>query len=184
MNTTRKRVADRPERDREPDDGEDRRAACERGARARCGAPPDLLHGAEGYGGERLDRLRSTRLAARTANGGTVTLKHPKAPGTRAARPRGRAALQPRDTDDPAPLAAGRRDAARRRVPDHPRRAHARRQRAPQRRHVRLHVDGASGREAHGRVLRQEHDRQGRVPADRGDRGAVRQHPRQPLARA
>ncbi len=28
---------------------------------------------------------------------------------------------------------------------------------------------------------RQEHDRQGRVPADRGDRGALREHPRRPL---
>ena len=71
-----------------------------------------------------------------------------------------------------------------RRVPDHPRRADARRQRAAERGHVRVDVDGASGREAHGRVLRQEHDRQGRVPADRRDRGALREHPRQPLARA
>ena len=80
--------------------------------------------------------------------------------------------------------AAGRRDAARRRLPDRPRRAHARRERAAQRRDVRLDLDGAAGREAHGRVLRQEHDRQGRVPADRRDREALREHPRQPLARA
>ena len=71
-----------------------------------------------------------------------------------------------------------------RRVPDRPRRAHARRQRPSERRDVRVDVDGAAGREAHGRVLRQEHDRQGRVPADRGDRVALREHPRQPLERA
>ena len=35
-----------------------------------------------------------------------------------------------------------------------------------------------------GGVLRQEHDRQGRVPADRGARDALREHPRRPLARA
>ena len=34
------------------------------------------------------------------------------------------------------------------------------------------------------RVVRQEHDRQGRVPADRGDRGTVHPHPRRPLERA
>ena len=39
-------------------------------------------------------------------------------------------------------------------------------------------------REAHGRVLRQEHDRQGRVPADRGAGDALRQHPRPAVARA
>ena len=46
------------------------------------------------------------------------------------------------------------------------------------------HVDGAAGREAHGRVLRQEHDRQGRVPADRGARDALRAASSPPLARA
>ena len=34
-------------------------------------------------------------------------------------------------------------------------------------------VDGAAGGPAHGRVLRQEHDRQGRVPADGGARGGA-----------
>ncbi len=36
---------------------------------------------------------------------------------------------------------------------------------------------------ADGRVRRQEHDRQGRVPADRGDRAALRGDPRRPVAR-
>ena len=74
--------------------------------------------------------------------------------------------------------------ACRRRVPDRPRRADARRQRADEPRDVRDHVDGAAGREADGRVLRQEHDRQGRVPADGGARDALRQHPQPALARA
>ncbi len=33
-------------------------------------------------------------------------------------------------------------------------------------------------------MLRQEHDRQGRVPGDRGDRDAMCEHPREPLERA
>ena len=33
-------------------------------------------------------------------------------------------------------------------------------------------------------VLRQEHDRQGRVPADRGARAALREHARRPVERA
>ena len=37
---------------------------------------------------------------------------------------------------------------------------------------------------AHGRDRRQEHDRQGRVPADRGAREALREHHRAPVARA
>ena len=37
---------------------------------------------------------------------------------------------------------------------------------------------------ADGRVPRQEHDRQGRVPADRGDRDALREHAQPPVARA
>ena len=40
------------------------------------------------------------------------------------------------------------------------------------------------GPAAHGRVLRQEHDRQGRVPADGRARDALRQHARPSLARA
>ena len=70
-----------------------------------------------------------------------------------------------------------------RRLPDHPRRADARRQRAHEPRDVRDDVDGAAGRQAHGRVLRQEHDRQGRVSADRGARDALRQHAQPALAR-
>ena len=46
------------------------------------------------------------------------------------------------------------------------------------------HLDGAAGREADGRVPRQEHDRQGRVPADGRARDALRQHPQPALARA
>ena len=67
---------------------------------------------------------------------------------------------------------------------DDPRRAAARRQRAPEPRDVRDDVDGAAGRVADGRVLRQEHDRQGRVPADRRARAALRGDARRPLARA
>ena len=40
------------------------------------------------------------------------------------------------------------------------------------------------GRGADGGVPRQEHDRQGRVPADCGAGGALRQHAEQALARA
>ena len=110
--------------------------------------------------------------------GDDVTLKHPKA-RTRDAEHLAVAPHFSLETQTiPRHVAAGRRDAAGRRVPDHPRRADARRQRAPERRDVRLDLDGAPGREAHGRVLRQEHDRQGRVSADRGDRDALRQHPR------
>ena len=64
----------------------------------------------------------------------------------------------------------------RRRVPARARRAHARRQRAAQPRDVRDHVDGAAGAAAHVGDVRQEHDRQGRVPAHGRDRDALRQH--------
>ena len=70
----------------------------------------------------------------------------------------------------------GGRARPRRRVPARARRADARRQLAAQPRHVRHHVDGAAGAEAHVRDVRQEHDRQGRVPAHRRDRDALRQH--------
>ena len=112
-----------------------------------------------------------------------MTLKHPSQPV-----PTSELAVDPlfrlRAGPDSAARAPGRRDAPGRRVPDHPRRADARRQRAAQRGHVRLDVDGASGREADGRVLRQEHDRQGRVPADGRARVALRRDPEQPLERA
>ncbi len=101
-------------------------------------------------------------------------------------------------TDDPAEADPDRRSragqaaaahAARRRHPSgrcgagDPRRADARRQRAAQPGHVRHDVDGAAGARADGAHARQEHDRQGRVPADRGARDALREHPLRPLAR-
>ena len=95
-----------------------------------------------------------------------------------------RAALQPRDADDPARQAPRAGDGAGRRVPDRARRAHARRECTPERRDLRVDLDGATGRAAHGGVLRQEHDRQGRVSADRGARDALRRNPREPVARA
>ena len=63
-------------------------------------------------------------------------------------------------------------------------RAHPRRQRQAEPGDVRHHVDGAGGRAADGRVLAQEHDRQGRVPADRRARAPLREHPRPPVERA
>ena len=129
--------------------------------------------------------MRDSPTPTTSRRGGRAHGSHPQ-PSCEAASPQAldRAALRERDGDDPAARAARGRDGARRRLPDHPRRADARRQRADERRDLRQHLDGAAGREAHGRVLRQEHDRQGRVPADRRDRDALRQHPRQPLARA
>jgi hypothetical protein len=47
---------------------------------------------------------------------------------------------------------------------------------------LREYLDGTSGREANGRVSRQEHDRQRRVSADGGTRGALRRDPEPPLA--
>ena len=87
-------------------------------------------------------------------------------------------------TTIPRDAIPGRGAVAGRRVPDHPRRADARRERAAQRRDVRDDLDGAAGAAADDRVLRQEHDRQGRVPADRGDRGALREDAQPALARA
>ena len=75
---------------------------------------------------------------------------------------------------------AAARHAARHGVPSCARRADARRQRPAQPRDVRHDVDGAASREAHGRDVRQEHDRQGRVPAHRRPRAALREHA-QPL---
>ena len=112
--------------------------------------------------------------------------RDPQAPESSARqveRPRDGAALQPRDGDDPAPSHPRGRAPSRRRLPARPRRADARRKRAAERRDVRLDLDGAAGREAHGGVLRQEHDRQGRVPADGRDRDAVREHVESPLER-
>ncbi len=78
----------------------------------------------------------------------------------------------------PTPRDAAVRDAARHRVPGRARRADARRQRAAEPGDVRDDVDGAAGPDAHVRDVRQEHDRQGRVPAHRGPRDALRQHAR------
>ena len=63
------------------------------------------------------------------------------------------------------------------------RRADARRQRPPEPGDVLPDVGGARGPPADGPGHRQEHDRQGRVPADRGDRAALRAHARRPLER-
>jgi hypothetical protein len=63
------------------------------------------------------------------------------------------------------------------------RRTDAGRQRPAEPGDVRHHLDGAAGRAADGRVRRQEHDRQGRVPADCGVRAVVREHPGRPVAR-
>ena len=63
-------------------------------------------------------------------------------------------------------------------------RADAGRQRPAQPGHVRDHLDGAAGRPADGRVPRQEHDRQGRVPADRGARVSAASTSCRPVARA
>ena len=68
-------------------------------------------------------------------------------------------------------------------VPDRPRRGEPRRQRALQPRDVRDHVDGRGGRPHLRGDVRQEHDRQGRVPADRRHRGALRADARRPVAR-
>ena len=114
-----------------------------------------------------------------------MTLTHPSGATAAHARPIGPADLRARGRrPHPAPRDPRQRHARGRRVPDHPRRADARRQRAPEPRDVRDDVDGAAGREADGRVLRQEHDRQGRVPADGGARDALRQHAQPALERA
>ena len=84
---------------------------------------------------------------------------------------------------DPVAAAARRVDGTRCRIPVHPRRADARRQLAAEPRDVRHHLDGPAGREADGRDVRQEHDRQGRVPGHRGDRAALRVHGRRPVPR-
>ena len=66
-----------------------------------------------------------------------MSLKHPKALGERHVDHAMGAIFSLEIGTIPAARAAGRGDAARRRVPDHPRRADARRQRAPQRGDVR-----------------------------------------------
>ena len=74
-------------------------------------------------------------------------------------------------------------DGSRRRLSLHPRRADARRQLATEPGDVRHHLDGSPGREADGRDVRQEHDRQGRISADRCDRAALRVHGGRPVPR-
>ncbi len=78
---------------------------------------------------------------------------------------------------------ARRGDGRRRRLPVHPRRADARRQQQVEPRDVRHDLDGSAGREADGRDVRQEHDRQGRIPGDRRDRAALRLHGGRPVPR-
>ena len=63
------------------------------------------------------------------------------------------------------------------------RRADARRQLPAEPGHLRHHVDGAAGRRADGGVPRQEHDRQGRVPAHRRAGAALRGDARRPVER-
>ena len=72
----------------------------------------------------------------------------------------------------------------RRRLRGGRRRAHARRQLAPEPGDVLPDVGGARRSTADGAGDRQEHDRQGRVPADRRDRAALRAHARRPVERA
>ena len=79
--------------------------------------------------------------------------------------PRGQPGLHPAAGAHPPLPAAGRRARRRRRLPGRARRADARRERAAQPRHVRHDLGRAAGPAADGRVARQEHDRQGRVPA-------------------
>ena len=113
-----------------------------------------------------------------------MPLQHPKNPLSRAREGRRRRGLHLRDRARPHARAARRRDARRGRLPDRPRRADARRQRAAQPRHLRHHLHGPARRQADGRDVRQEHDRQGRVPADGRHRDALRQHAEPPLQRA
>ena len=63
-------------------------------------------------------------------------------------------------------------------------RAAARRQRAAEPRDLRQHLDASPRGAPDGSHGRQEHDRQGRVPADGRDREALREHDRPPLERA
>ena len=78
----------------------------------------------------------------------------------------------------------GRRVARRGRLRRRRRRADARRQLAHEPGDVLPDVGGAGGAPADGPGDRQEHDRQGRVPADGGDRAALRAHARRPVERA
>ena len=99
-------------------------------------------------------------------------------------RPSSRGSRGPAWCEVPEAAAARAGDAAADGVPDRLRRGDARRQRAVQPRHLRHHLDGRGGRPPLRRDVRQEHDRQGRVPADRRDRGALRADARRPVARA
>ena len=124
----------------------------------------------------------SAACDSRSPEGGTVDgpetseIAHPRA------RDRvDRSVIHHRRRGDPTAPPAEILDQSRSRLPDHPRRVDARRQRPTEPGDVRQHLDGAAGRRADGRVLRQEHDRQGRVPADRRDGDALRQHPGRPV---
>lgn len=92
-----------------------------------------------------------------------------------------------RSGDDPGAAqapAAGRAHGPVDGVPAGARRADAGRQRPAEPGHLRHHVDGARGRGADDGVPRQEHDRQGRVPAHRRTGAALRGDARRPVARA
>ena len=88
-------------------------------------------------------------------------------------------------SEDRLPASQARRQSGpgRRRLPAHPRRAAARRQRPAEPGHLRDDLDGTAGTRADGRLRRQEHDRQGRVPADRGAGAALRRDPGRPVER-
>ncbi len=135
------------------------------------------------------DRLRRASSTARNSDPRRARIHSPRSspwststfPTTRRSIPRTRSVRSRADPEEPD---ARRRVAPRGRVPDDPRRAAARRQLAAQHGDVRHDVDGARGREADGRDVRQEHDRQGRVSADRRDRAALREHRRRAVPRA
>ena len=151
----------------------------------RCVLVDGPAAGADQPGGSRRDRrARPERAVAPELRSGPCpsTFTRPTA-RTEPLQVRPQFAQHGRDQRGPqAPVGAGGMPAEHR-LRDRPRRAAARRQRPAQPGHLRDHLDGARRRAADGRVLGQEHDRQGRVPADRRARAALRQHARRPVAR-
>src|SRR5690606_37249087 len=100
-----------------------------------------------------------------------------RAPGRRLRRAAERGAAAPVPDARPGGRPPGRLRAG-------ARRALAGRRLLAEPRHVLHHLGRRGGPAADGREPRQEHDRQGRVPADRGDRIALRANPRRPVALA